>query len=66
MTKGIVKWFDARKGYGFIQIEEGNDIFVHHSEIKEDGFKSLDEGQNVEFEIRHNEKGDYAANVIKL
>jgi len=66
MTKGIVKWFDARKGYGFIQIEEGKDIFVHHTEIREDGFKSLDEGQNVEFEIRHNEKGDYAANVIKL
>ncbi len=66
MTKGIVKWFDARKGYGFIQIEEGKDIFVHHTEINEDGFKSLDEGQQVEFEIRHNEKGDYAANVIKL
>ncbi len=66
MTKGIVKWFDARKGYGFIQMEEGRDIFVHHSEINEDGFKSLDEGQQVEFEIRHNEKGDYAANVIKL
>ncbi len=66
MTKGIVKWFDARKGYGFIQTEEGNDIFVHHSEIREDGFKSLDEGQSVEFEIRHNEKGDYAANVVKL
>ena len=66
MTKGTVKWFDAKKGYGFIQIEDGKDIFVHHSEIQEDGFKSLDEGQQVEFEIRHNEKGDYAANVVKL
>jgi CspA family cold shock protein len=66
MTKGTVKWFDAKKGYGFIQIEDGKDIFVHHSEIQEDGFKSLDEGQSVEFEIRHNEKGDYAANVVKL
>ncbi len=66
MTKGTVKWFDAKKGYGFIQIEDGKDIFVHHSEIQEDGYKSLDEGQQVEFEIRHNEKGDYAANVVKL
>ena len=66
MAKGNVKWFNARKGYGFIETEESQDIFVHHSEIQDSGFKSLDEGQAVEFEIRKSEKGNYAANVIKL
>ena len=52
MAKGNVKWFNAQKGYGFIEIDGSDDIFVHHSEIQADGFKSLDEGQPVEFEIR--------------
>lgn len=65
MAKGKVKWFDSQKGFGFIEMEEGKDIFVHHSEIQDTGYKSLDEGQAVEFEIRKSEKGDYAANVVK-
>ncbi|MEN8155004.1 MAG: cold-shock protein [Acidobacteriota bacterium] len=66
MTKGNVKWFNAQKGFGFIETEGSEDIFVHHSEIQDSGFKSLDEGQQVEFEIRQGDKGNYAANVIKL
>ena len=61
---GSVKWFNAQKGYGFIQVEEGKDIFVHHSEIQGTGYKSLEEGQTVEFEVKNNDKGDYAANVV--
>ena len=66
MAQGTVKWFDAQKGYGFLECEGSKDIFVHHSEIAGDGFKSLDEGQSVEFEVRQNEKGEYAADVKKL
>ena len=66
MTEGSVKWFNAQKGFGFIEIDGDKDIFVHHSEIQGEGFKSLDEGQRVEFEIRQSEKGNYAANVTKL
>ena len=66
MTKGNVKWFNAQKGFGFIETEGSEDIFVHHSEIQDSGFKSLDEGQSVEFEIRQGDKGNYAANVVKL
>jgi len=66
MAKGNVKWFNSQKGFGFIETEGSEDIFVHHSEIQDSGFKSLDEGQQVEFEIRQGEKGNYAANVIKL
>ena len=66
MAKGNVKWFNAQKGFGFIEAEDSTDIFVHHSEIQDSGFKSLDEGQAVEFEIRQGDKGNYAANVIKL
>ena len=66
MANGTVKWFDPQKGFGFIEMEGSKDIFVHHSEIQGDGFKSLDEGQQVVFEIRQNEKGDYAANVVKI
>lgn len=66
MANGTVKWFDPQKGFGFIEMEGSKDIFVHHSEIRGEGFKSLDEGQQVEFEIRQNEKGDYAANVVKI
>lgn len=66
MIKGVVKWFDPRKGFGFIEMEGEKDIFVHHTEIQSEGFKTLDEGQEVEFEIKNNEKGDYAANVVRI
>jgi CspA family cold shock protein len=66
MVKGTVKWFNATKGYGFISTEEGEDVFVHYSAITSDGFKTLEEGQNVEFEIVQGEKGPQATNVIKL
>ncbi|MEO3944167.1 cold-shock protein [Gorillibacterium sp. CAU 1737] len=64
--KGIVKWFNAEKGYGFLQVEGGEDVFVHFSAIQGDGFKTLDEGQEVEFEITQGNRGPQAANVIKL
>ncbi|WIV11416.1 cold-shock protein [Proteiniborus sp. MB09-C3] len=66
MVKGTVKWFNATKGYGFISTEAGEDVFVHYSAISGDGFKTLDEGQNVEFEIVQGEKGPQATNVTKL
>lgn len=66
MVKGTVKWFNATKGYGFISTENGEDVFVHYSAIQGDGFKTLEEGQNVEFEIIQGEKGPQATNVIKL
>ena len=66
MAHGIVKWFNSSKGYGFITPESGNDVFVHHSAIQGDGYKSLDEGQSVEFEIQQGPKGAHAANVVKL
>ncbi len=66
MTTGTVKWFSNQKGYGFITPEEGNDVFVHHSEIQGDGYKSLEEGQKVEFEVTDGPKGDQAKNVVKL
>ena len=66
MAKGTVKWFSNQKGYGFITPEEGNDVFVHHSEIQGDGYKTLDEGQAVEFEITQGPKGDQAHNVVKV
>jgi cold shock protein len=64
--KGTVKWFNAEKGYGFIQVEGGDDVFVHFSAIQGDGFKTLEEGQSVEFEIVSGNRGPQAANVIKL
>ncbi|MBP1905940.1 CspA family cold shock protein [Paenibacillus turicensis] len=64
--KGTVKWFNAEKGYGFIQVEGGEDVFVHFSAIQDEGFKTLDEGQAVEFEITEGNRGQQAANVIKL
>lgn len=66
MPKGKVKWFDRRKGFGFIETEEGNDLFVHYSEIQGDGYKSLDEGEEVEFEVKSGPKGDQASNVTKV
>lgn len=66
MEKGTVKWFNATKGYGFLSTESGEDVFVHFSAIQGDGFKTLDEGQQVEFEIIQGEKGPQATNVVKL
>ena len=63
---GSVKWFDNEKGYGFIEQEEGDDVFVHFSAIEEEGFKALDEGQEVEFEIVEGERGPQADKVSKL
>ncbi|MBR6229400.1 MAG: cold shock domain-containing protein [Eubacterium sp.] len=64
--KGTVKWFDAKKGFGFISDEEGTDVFVHFSALQMEGFKVLDEGDEVEFEVIQGEKGPQAANVTKL
>jgi len=66
MARGKVKWFNNNKGYGFITPESGNDVFVHHSAIQGEGFKSLDEGQEVEFDIEKGPKGEQATNVVKL
>ena len=66
MQQGTVKWFNAKKGYGFISDAEGNDVFVHFSALQMDGFKVLDEGDEVEFEVIDGEKGPQAANVTKL
>lgn len=64
--KGTVKWFNATKGYGFIQREGGDDVFVHYSAIQAEGYKSLDEGQGVEFEVVDGPKGAQAANVMPV
>ena len=66
MNKGTVKWFNNQKGYGFISDSEGNDVFVHYSGLVMDGFKSLEEGQAVEFEVTEGAKGPQATNVVKL
>lgn len=66
MASGKVKWFNAQKGYGFIEMDNGKDIFVHHNAITGSGFKSLDEGEQVEFDISKGDKGDYADNVRRL
>lgn len=63
---GTVKWFNEAKGYGFIQQENGPDVFVHYSAIKGNGYKSLSEGQKVEFDVVEGEKGPKASNVIKV
>ena len=64
--QGKVKWFNAEKGYGFIESEEGGDVFVHFSAIQVDGFKTLEEGQAVEFDIVEGARGPQAANVTKI
>ena len=64
--KGTVKWFNNQKGYGFISDAEGKDIFVHYSGLNMEGYKSLEEGQEVEFEVINGEKGPQATNVTKL
>ena len=66
MEKGTVKWFNNQKGYGFISLESGKEIFVHHSAISGDGFKSLEEGQKVECEVQNGPKGEQAVNVVKI
>ncbi|MGZ0049467.1 cold-shock protein [Brevibacillus gelatini] len=63
---GTVKWFNAEKGYGFIQVEGGDDVFVHYSAIQGEGFKTLEEGQRVEFNIVTGNRGPQAENVVKL
>jgi CspA family cold shock protein len=66
MAKGKVKWFNAKKGYGFISTDEGKDVFVHHKEIQSDGFRTLREGEEVEFDIAEGPKGELAKNVVRL
>jgi CspA family cold shock protein len=63
MANGIVKWFDEKKGYGFIEREDGPDVFVHHSGINAEGFKTLNEGEQVSFDIEQGQKGPAAVNV---
>ncbi len=64
--KGKIKWFDNKKGYGFIVPENGKEVFVHHTAIKAEGYRSLAEGEEVEFDIVQGPKGEQAANVVKL
>ncbi|REA80380.1 cold-shock protein [Staphylococcus pseudintermedius] len=66
MNNGTVKWFNAEKGFGLIERENGDDVFVHFSAIVGDGYKSLEEGQNVDFDIVEGERGAQAANVVKM
>ena len=66
MTNGIVKWFNSEKGFGFISVEGGDDVFAHFSAINLDGFKTLEEGQKVSFEIVEGNRGAQASNVVKL
>jgi len=66
MSKGTVKWFNNQKGYGFISDEAGNDVFVHYTGLNMEGYKTLEEGQAVEYEVTDGEKGPQAVNVVKL
>lgn len=66
MANGVVKWFNDKKGFGFIEKDEGGDVFVHYSAINMGGYKSLTEGDRVSFEIENGEKGPAAANVVKI
>jgi len=65
MSNGVVKWFSPKKGYGFITMQDGKEIFVHYSAIGGDGFRSLEQGENVEFEVTEGPKGLQAANVMR-
>ncbi|MDY4363778.1 cold-shock protein [Lactococcus lactis subsp. lactis] len=65
MANGTVKWFNATKGFGFITTEDGQDLFAHFSAIQSDGFKSLDEGQKVEFDVEEGQRGPQAVNITK-
>jgi CspA family cold shock protein len=66
MATGKVKWFNAEKGFGFIQQEDGNDVFVHYSAIQGEGFKTLEEGQSVSFDVEEGQRGPQAVNVQKI
>ena len=66
MQQGTVKWFNADKGYGFITVDNGDEVFAHFSEIQSDGFKTLEEGQKVSFDIVEGNRGAQASNVVKL
>ncbi|MCI9377267.1 MAG: cold shock domain-containing protein [Eubacterium sp.] len=66
MRQGTVKWFNAKKGYGFLSDAEGKDVFVHYSALQMDGFKELKDGEAVEFDVVDGDKGPQAANVIRL
>lgn len=66
MQTGTVKWFNADKGFGFIEVEGGNDVFVHYTAIEGDGFKALEEGQKVQFEVTEGQRGPQAERVVKL
>jgi cold shock protein len=66
MATGKVKWFNAEKGYGFITAEDGKDVFVHYSAIQSDGYKTLDEGASVQFDVTESDRGPQASNVVKL
>ncbi|EXJ22847.1 Cold shock protein CspA [Alkalibacterium sp. AK22] len=65
MVQGVVKWFNAEKGFGFIEVEGQEDVFVHYSAIDSEGYKSLDDGQEVEFDIVDGDRGPQASNVVK-
>ncbi|OAO18569.1 cold-shock protein [Staphylococcus epidermidis] len=66
MNNGTVKWFNADKGFGFIERDNGNDVFVHYSGIVGEGYKSLEEGQNVDFDIVEGQRGEQATNVVAM
>ena len=66
MSKGTVKWFNNQKGYGFISDEAGNDVFVHYTGLNMEGYKTLEEGQTVEYEVTEGAKGQQAINVVRL
>ena len=66
MATGKVKWFNAEKGYGFITTEDSTDVFVHYSAIQSEGYKTLDDGQEVSFDITESDRGPQASNVVKL
>ncbi|WP_041635791.1 cold-shock protein [Macrococcoides caseolyticum] len=66
MTQGTVKWFNAEEGFGFIEVEGGDDVFAHFSAIEGEGYKTLEEGQAVEFNIEEGQRGPQAANIVKL